>query len=341
MENTVTRIMAGMLSLFLVLAVGCQGEMGDDNADAGTADAGGGEVSLQFVSPAADSVHVRDFVGEFGALVALVNLEVSASGPIARIGFQLPGGEALGNAGEDMILPAQFHTDGAFTVTARAYGHDGEIAATDTLQLTITAPEADDCYDWLDLYGVDYTLGPSRMGIADPVTVNLPLNGVAYRYISYQSPRDTMLMDCKLAAALARGAYHMRKRDIIELVDIGVYNYRCIGGGTPPDCTLSQHAYATAIDIAGFTVGDGTYYSVLDDWVIDPGDEATCDTATESDKDRFLHEIICEMKADDIWNIVLTPNYNEAHRDHFHVDLTPGSDYIKSLGGVDQGPDGH
>jgi hypothetical protein len=30
-----------------------------------------------------------------------------------------------------------------------------------------------------------------------------------------------------------------------------------------------------------------------------------------------------------VWNIVLTPNYNADHRNHFHVDLTPGSDFIE------------
>ena len=31
-----------------------------------------------------------------------------------------------------------------------------------------------------------------------------------------------------------------------------------------------------------------------------------------------------------IFNIVLTPNYNSAHDNHFHVDLTEGSNFIGS-----------
>jgi hypothetical protein len=38
---------------------------------------------------------------------------------------------------------------------------------------------------------------------------------------------------------------------------------------------------------------------------------------------------------------VLTPNYNDAHRNHFHVDLTTGSNYINKRLPVDDGPDGH
>lgn len=25
-----------------------------------------------------------------------------------------------------------------------------------------------------------------------------------------------------------------------------------------------------------------------------------------------------------LWNIILTPDFNPAHEDHFHIDLTPG-----------------
>jgi len=44
--------------------------------------------------------------------------------------------------------------------------------------------------------------------------------------------------------------------------------------------------------------------------------------------DAFLHELICTLKDAGVWNIVLTPNYNADHRDHFHVDRTQGSDFI-------------
>ena len=120
----------------------------------------------------------------------------------------------------------------------------------------------------------------------------------------------------------------MRAHGVSEIVDIGIYNYRCIDQTkTPPNCTLSQHAYAKAIDIAELVTTDGTHYSVLNDWVIDT--TATCSAETANDKDSFLHRVICELKAAGVWNIVLTPNYNDAHRNHFHVDLTSGSDFIK------------
>lgn len=300
------------------------------------------DTELAIVSPASGETYVREFVGRYGALTARVELAVEAVGPYAWIGFEDSSGMALGNPGPDLMLPVEFNADGPVTVTAMAYDDSGAIVASDTIELTITAPEPVDCYDWLDLYGLDYSLGPDRPGVSQPVTVTTPINGVAYRYITRESPRGTFFMDCDLALALAQSAYHLRSRDIIEVADIGVYNYRCIGGGAPPDCPngISQHAYARAIDIAGYTTGDGTFYSVEYDWIIDPDTESTCSADTEPGKDRFLHEVICEQKAAGIWSIVLTPNFNAGHRDHFHVDLKEGSDFIKRSA-VDTGPDAH
>ena len=112
---------------------------------------------------------------------------------------------------------------------------------------------------------------------------------------------------------------------MVEVLDFGVYNYRCIGGGTPPDCPngISQHAYGRAIDVAGFVTGDGTSTSVNDDWVIDPDAEETCEAATDGAADAFLHDVACALHEAAVFQIILTPNYNADHRDHFHCDLTP------------------
>jgi hypothetical protein len=302
------------------------------------------QVSLGFTSPAPQSVHVRDDLDEVGALVAAVDLQVSASG-IDRVVFSsLPGPELGESTGPDFMLPAGLTRAGTHMIVATGYAGDEEVA-TASVEITVEDPNPADCHAWLDLYGLQYELGPDRQGVADPVTVTTPINGMIHRYVSNDTPRSTFFMDCTLALSLARAAPHLRRRDIVELVDIGVYNYRCIGGGTPPDCPngISQHAYAKGIDIAGVTDKDGVYYSVNDDWVIDPDNEPTCSAATEPGKDAFLHELICALKADHVWNIVLTPNYNSAHRNHFHVDLTTGSDYIRMsrTTPVDIGPDNH
>ncbi|MGX9966292.1 extensin-like domain-containing protein [Roseomonas sp. F4] len=71
----------------------------------------------------------------------------------------------------------------------------------------------------------------------------------------------------------------------------------------------SQHATANAIDIAGFTLRDGRQITLLRHWG-SGGAEAA-----------FLREVrdgACEW-----FRAVLGPDYNAAHRDHFHFDMGP------------------
>ncbi len=305
--------MRGLCFLWLV-AVGCS--VGDDAPP-----------SVAFTSPAPGTSVVRDAIGETGALVASVPLELDIGGPVAHV--KITSGEReLGDAISGAFT-AELRTAGMTTVTATALDDDGAELATATLDLTVTEPQVEGCHGWLDLYKLDYTLGPAKPGIADPITVNTPINGVAYRYNGSTDPRTTVMGDCSLIKSLADGASVMREHDIATLVDIGVYNYRCIDQSkSPPNCTMSQHAYAKAIDIAAFETHAGETYSVLTDWDIDPA-TTTCTAETTPGKDAFLHEVICALKKAGVWNIVLTPNYNADHRNHFHVDLTSGANTIK------------
>lgn len=194
-----------------------------------------------------------------------------------------------------------------------------------------TLIEPSDCRGALALYGVAYEDGPVREGVEDGITATVPINGISYRVLGANAPRATLFADCRLILSLARAASTFRYHGIVEVSDLGVYNYRCIGSGTPPNCPqgMSQHAFAMGIDLAGFTYDDGTFASVNDDWVIDPDAQETCDAAVEPGVDAELHDLICDLKAERTWNIVLTPNYNADHRNHFHVDLTPGADFLE------------
>ena len=282
--------------------------------------------SLSIVSPAPGSTHAKDQLGADGDLVANVGVEVDVGGDVARVALRA-GDVEIGDFA-DGKLAMQLGGSGVVTLTAVAFADDGAELISAAVDISISDAMAADCRAWLDLYRLDYTVGPEKQGVADPVTVKVPINGVSYRYTSNTAARETLFADCSLIKSLAKAAPILRRHDIKEVADIGIYNYRCIDQTkTPPNCTMSQHAYAKAIDIAGFEDSSGARYSVLTDWVIDT--QETCAAPTEPGKDEFLHKVICELKAADVWNIVLTPNYNDAHRNHFHVDLTKDSDFIK------------
>ena len=68
----------------------------------------------------------------------------------------------------------------------------------------------------------------------------------------------------------------------------------------------SEHAYANAVDVAGFRLDNGDDVSVLRDWDAD------------NEKGEFLRRI--RRRACGRFNTVLGPDYNALHRDHFHFD---------------------
>lgn len=69
----------------------------------------------------------------------------------------------------------------------------------------------------------------------------------------------------------------------------------------------SQHATASALDIAGFGIRDGSVIWVRRDW-----------NGPDGDKREFLR--VASNAACDYFGTVLGPDYNAAHQDHFHFD---------------------
>lgn len=198
---------------------------------------------------------------------------------------------------------------------------------TDTGEVPIPLPSSvrpgESCHTLIRSLGMRFTVGPATRGIEDPVSVTTPIEGVHYRYASWTASDRALVMDCRLAVALARMSRALRDRwNITDVQHIGIYNYRTISGST----RLSQHAYATAIDIGALRARNGTTYSVLTDFTMNGA--PTCPPRATNAIDRVLKEFACWMYDSRTFHIILTPNYNSAHRNHFHVDLTTGSHFI-------------
>jgi hypothetical protein len=94
---------------------------------------------------------------------------------------------------------------------------------------------------------------------------------------------------------------------LAKIHHMGTYSCRRQNGNNSGK--WSEHAYANAWDIAGFELENGHLVTVLKHW----------DTV---DKDAaFLRDI--RSAACKIFNVTLSPDFNAAHRDHFHVDMGP------------------
>lgn len=121
-----------------------------------------------------------------------------------------------------------------------------------------------------------------------------------------------LVMRCPVAVAWTIWTRHAVEPAARELLDAeltrvetyGTYACRRIYGREtgPP----SRHATAEAIDVAGFRTGDGRRVRVVSDW--DRGDEAGL----------FLRRV--RDDACRVFGGTLSPDYNAAHRDHFHLE---------------------
>jgi hypothetical protein len=131
---------------------------------------------------------------------------------------------------------------------------------------------------------------------------------------------------CSMALALTKSIDDVAARGVTAVRHIGTYNCRVIAGTD----RLSRHGYGDAIDIYGFEFADGSLYTLVDHWE----HETTMPMSTEA---IFLYETAYRWHDMQFWTIILTPNYNAAHDNHFHVDLTPGSDFVGLLPSDDFG----
>lgn len=121
-------------------------------------------------------------------------------------------------------------------------------------------------------------------------------------------------MTCDMAAGLAlwiahevqpAAMTHLGER-VTRIGDMGVYDCRNIIGSTLLKNVRSQHATANAIDISGFSLANGKQVSVLKHW--------TGDTAEA----RFLKAV--HASACRYFRVALGPEFNAAHKNHFHFD---------------------
>lgn len=119
---------------------------------------------------------------------------------------------------------------------------------------------------------------------------------------------------CPLAVAwalfernvIAPAAREHLGQDMARVLHFGTYSCRNINHRERG--RRSEHATANAIDIAGFVLADGQQITLRSDW-----------NGGNRRRETFLRAVrdgACEF-----FDVVLSPDYNAAHHDHFHFDM--------------------
>ncbi len=124
---------------------------------------------------------------------------------------------------------------------------------------------------------------------------------------------SSFLASCPLAVAYAMFERHTLQpaaqavygENVARLDHLG--SFACRHLYNRESGALSRHASADALDIAGFRLASGRRVSVLKDW------------PKQNQDAQFLRQV--RDGACQAFSVVLSPDYNAAHRNHFHVDI--------------------
>lgn len=180
-------------------------------------------------------------------------------------------------------------------------------------------PEARQCLANLGATRANFTPLPDQYFGAGCSTVN------TVRLASLQGDYAALALSnlgpvaCPLASTFAawarfgvdRAARQVLGSGLLRIETMGSYSCRNVAGSAK----RSAHARAEAIDVSAFVLEDGRRISVLGDW--------NGGTASERQFLQLVHASACKR-----FGTVLGPNYNAAHHDHFHVELS-GSNFCR------------
>ena len=179
----------------------------------------------------------------------------------------------------------------------------------------------EDCEERLEAAGISYK--PARIGVGrkhEGVYTCGAKQVVRYKRgpgkIKYS--KSSPLLTCTMALALvdlervvqeeAEAIFGSR---VVKIDHMGTYNCRKMANYD----FISEHSFANGIDLKAFTLANGRQISVLDHFKPNVPDEE-CD-----DRAKFLRRVANRLWDEQVFSVVVTPYFDNLHRNHIHVDL--------------------
>jgi hypothetical protein len=172
------------------------------------------------------------------------------------------------------------------------------------------------CLAELDRLAVDYQR-VKRPGIAIGVAIDGALGGV-----TYHSDAHPLVIDCSLAVSLAEAGRYLAALGIEQAGFSSAYSRRNVRGTSRP----SKHSYGLAIDVHTFTGPALGTLRVDHDFEQGLGDAVDCIGAPVTRGGAALATAKCQLARSGLFYLVLTPDYDDAHHNHFHLEARPWSE---------------
>lgn len=193
----------------------------------------------------------------------------------------------------------------------------------------------DACLRELKTRQVSFREVDDARGVLAPVRLAGPLGGVDYHTEAPRAERSKTpfeVFDCRLVLALHDFSAILVAHDIDEAIIFSAW--RPPEKGWPAGKLATRHPGALAVDIrkmmkkAGEAGTERGSLEVERDWA--PAiDQPSCGekaspVSPDNAQGQEIRRIFCEADAKKIFSSQLGPNFNPAHHNHFHLEITPG-----------------
>lgn len=177
---------------------------------------------------------------------------------------------------------------------------------------TASADPLGSCYSELDARGVSYKR-TKKPGIARGVEITGTLGGVA---VEGEGP---LVIDCSLAVSLDEAGKYIRALGLDYVRYSSAYSRRNVRGTNRP----SKHSFGLAIDVSGFVGTDLGTLRIDKDYEQGLGDAVDCVGLPMTQGGAVLKVLQCQLVRSGLFHLVLSPDYDDAHHDHFHIEALP------------------
>lgn len=186
------------------------------------------------------------------------------------------------------------------------------------------------CLAELKRRNIPFAAVDEARGVMAPVRLKGAVGGVVYRTAAPEAERAKSpleIFDCRLVLALSDFSEILKKHGVEEALLFSAW--RPPPKSWPRDKLGTRHPGALAIDLRRMVLAPGEDGKRKDlvverDWT-PMRDKPPCDGAPSPDTDaaKTIRAIFCEANDKRLFTVMLSPNYDKAHENHFHLEVTP------------------
>lgn len=169
-----------------------------------------------------------------------------------------------------------------------------------------------DCKAELERRGVAFKPA-KRAGIATGVEIAGPLGGIPW------TGERPLVIDCSLAVSLDEAGRYLRELGVTQARFSSAYSRRNVRFTNRP----SKHSFGLAIDVHAFDAGTLGTLRIDRDYEQGLGDDVDCVGRPLTQGGAVLRIMQCQLVRSGLFHLVLSPDYDDAHHDHFHLEVKP------------------